>query len=751
MSALLDYPAFLEGKVQIAKPSGIQVDIADEFLFPFQRYIASWMLALGHAAGFADTGLGKTRIELVCAREVAKHTGLPVLILCPLAVTGQTIEEGKAVGIDVGRLGSGSSIEIANYDRLKDVDPAKYGGVILDESGILKNFNGATRNLLVDTFSQTPFRFCFTATPAPNDHTELGNHAEFLGIMAMQGMLSRWFVHDSMNTSEWRLKGHAEGEFWAWVSSWAICLRKPSDIGFEDGGYDLPPLDIIRHTVETDAPDGVLIADAKLSATSMHSEMRRTATERAECVAKIVAADPDEPWLVWCNTDYEAEALRLALPDIVEVAGPMKPDKKESLLLGFAHGKPKRLLSKPSICGHGMNWQHCRRMAFVGLSYSYEQLYQAMRRCWRFGQTEPVQAHIVTADSEWSLLESIDRKRESHEQMVAQMVALMNQGIQCEDSAALATADAEGADWGLLAGDCVDRIKDIETGSVGYSIFSPPFASLYTYTDAPEDMGNCASDEEFFAHFEFLVPELLRVLKPGRLVSMHCMDLPSTKERDGVIALRDFPGEIIRLFERYGFVFHSRVTIWKDPLLAMQRTKALGLIHKQLVKDSAMSRQGIADYLITMRAPGVNLEPIQHGAGFDRYVGQDEPLAGRTDDPKTNKYGHEVWQRYASPVWMDIDPTDVLPYKGARTERDERHICPLQLQVIERGIELWSNRGDLVLDPFNGVGSTGYRSLQAGRKYVGIELKQSYFDQAVRNLNRVVSDSQGSLDLECAS
>jgi hypothetical protein len=361
------------------------------------------------------------------------------------------------------------------------------------------------------------------------------------------------------------------------------------------------------------------------------------------------------------------------------------------------------------------------------------------------------------------LLESIDAKRVAHEEMVAEMINAMGQVAEPAMKIESDGVDEQGERWLALAGDCVERIKDIETGTVGYSVFSPPFASLYTYTDMPEDMGNCASDAEFFKHFEFLVPELRRVLIPGRLVSMHCMDLPSTKERDGVIGLRDFPGDLIRLFERHGFVMHSRVTIWKDPLVAMQRTKALGLIHKQLVKDSAMSRQGIADYIVTMRAPGVNPEPVSHGAGFDRYVGEShrvkmgfaeagEPTAHKTDDPRTNKYGHEVWQRYASPVWFDIDPTDVLPFAGAREEKDERHICPLQLQVIERCIDLWSNPDDLVLSPFAGIGSEGYVSLRAGRRFVGIELKESYRRQQVIHLRsaEALGSGQDSLFTEVA-
>jgi DNA modification methylase len=271
--------------------------------------------------------------------------------------------------------------------------------------------------------------------------------------------------------------------------------------------------------------------------------------------------------------------------------------------------------------------------------------------------------------------------------------------------------------------DCVDVLRGMPDNSVHYSIFSPPFASLYTYSASPRDMGNCANHEEFFGQFRYLVPELYRVMKPGRLLSFHCMLLPTSKARDGVIGLTDFRGQLIRAFQEVGWVFHSEVVIWKDPVTAMQRTKALGLLHKQIKKDSAMSRQGIPDYLVTMRKPGDNPEPVTH--------------TGKDDDMPV-----QMWQQYASPVWMDIDQSDTLQHRSAREDDDEKHICPLQLGVIRRGIKLWSNPGDIVLSPFMGIGSEGYVALEMGRKFVGAELKRSYFDQAVKNLATVAHGSE---------
>ena len=282
--------------------------------------------------------------------------------------------------------------------------------------------------------------------------------------------------------------------------------------------------------------------------------------------------------------------------------------------------------------------------------------------------------------------------------------------------------------YALYHGDCVDVLKGLPDQSVGYSIFSPPFASLYTYSNSPRDMGNVRNDDEFFEHFDYLIKELARVIKPGRNISFHCMDMPASKERDGYIGLKDFPGELLRAFQRHGFIFHSKVTIWKDPVTAMQRTKALGLLHKSVRENSAMCRQGIPDYLITVRSPGVS-ERVTHGAEF--------PV--------------DLWQKVASPVWMDINPSDTLQYRSAREHDDERHIAPLQLEVIRRGIMLWTNPGDIVLTPFLGIGSEAYVALQMGRRAVGVELKKSYFDQAVRNLAAAQAHTSGDMFAEPAA
>lgn len=334
-----------------------------------------------------------------------------------------------------------------------------------------------------------------------------------------------------------------------------------------------------------------------------------------------------------------------------------------------------------------------------------------------------------------------------------------------DNSSVVVTDQAFGTSWAQYQGDSVELTRGIPSDSVHYSIFSPPFAALYTFSASERDMGNARSDSEFYEHFQFLIKELYRVTVPGRLLSFHCMDIPSMKERDGVIGLKDFPGDLIRMFQAQGFIYHSRVAIWKDPLIEATRTKAIGLMHKQVLKDSAMSRQGLPDYLITMRKPGTNPEPVSRPKGFTEFIGEDEPKApkkeptirsadiekylGQTSDDPV--YSHQVWRRYASPVWLDINQSRTLQKESAREEKDERHICPLQLDVIDRALELWTNPNDVVLDPFAGIGSTGYVALERGRKFIGCELKPSYWKQACANLKNAENLlAQNSLFAETA-
>jgi len=719
-----EYEKFLDGKASVVESCGFEPSDVNGMLYPFQKDIVKWACRKGKACIFADCGMGKTAMQLEWARQVSEHVGGGVvLVVAPLAVSAQTVREGRKFGITVNQCrDSGdmvSGINITNYEKLHKFDGIAVDGVVLDESSILKSYSGKVRNQIIDMFKTTPFKLACTATPAPNDYMELGNHAEFVSAMSRTEMLATFFMHDGGNTSKWRLKGHAVDRFWDWVSQWAVTVTSPADLGYEVGGFELPPLNVNTVVVESDAPvdDTRLFAVEAVTLSDQQKARRTTIELKGDRIAQRVNSD-DAQWLIWCDLNAESEYLAKSIPDAWEVRGSDSDEYREKAMLGFADGSVRVLVTKPSIAGFGMNWQNCNHMAFCGLSHSYEQFYQAVRRCWRYGQTRPVDVDVVVSDQETAIVSNVVSKRDASDEMQVQMTKrsarIRTDATMTErDSMPYITDDASGDKWLLKMGDCVERIREIETESVGYTIFSPPFASLYTYTNSDRDMGNCKTDEEFAEHFGFLLPEIYRVTKPGRLVSFHCMNLPTTKERDGFIGIRDFRGDLIRAFERAGFIFHSEVCIWKDPVTAMQRTKALGLLNKQKNKDSCMSRQGIPDYLVTMRKPGDNPEPVSH-------TNKEFPIA--------------MWQQYASPVWMDVNPSRTLQYRSARENEDERHICPLQLDVIERGIDLWSKPGDLVLSPFAGIGSEGYVAVSKGRRFVGIELKPSYWNLAVKNL-----------------
>lgn len=724
----MDYNDYLESKRFVSKPVGLDYTKKNDKLFEFQTSIVKWALARGKAAIFADCGLGKTAMQLTWANNIDGR----VLILAPLAVAEQTVQEGVKFGIDVHYCRSSSElkdgINITNYEMLEHFSAGDFQAVVLDESSILKSFTGTTRNLIIDMFKNTPFKLACTATPAPNDHMELGNHAEFLGIMSRTEMLATFFVHDGGETSKWRLKGHAEKSFWQWVCSWAVNIRKPSDIGFNDDGYNLPELKMHHHICTVDKPSDGFLFPVQASTLQERIVARRDSiSDRVEKAAEIIMTKPDEQWIVWCNMNDESEGIAKAIKHAIEIKGSDKREHKAKTMMGFSAKDVQIIVTKPSIAGFGMNWQNCKNVLFLGLSDSYEQFYQALRRCWRFGQKNEVDCYIVTAETEGATLSNIKRKEEDAQTMANEMASHMKDfsieqitGAAGREQDTYSTRHESGKNFDLYLGDCVENIKKLDDESIHYSIFSPPFASLYTYSNSERDMGNCKDDADFMNHFRFLVKELHRVLKSGRLVSFHCMNLPTSKQNHGYIGIRDFRGELIRLFQDEGFIYHSEVCIWKDPVIAMQRTKALGLLHKQIKKDSAMSRQGIPDYLVTMRKAGENPEPVTH-------TNESFPVA--------------VWQKFASPVWMDINPSDTLQYRSAREHNDERHICPLQLQVISRGIDLWTNPNDIVLSPFAGIGSEGYQALKMGRRFIGFELKQSYFNQAVKNLHAAGDNS----------
>lgn len=748
----MKYEEFLQTKIITNKSTGIKINTnaINPVLFDFQKDIVRWALRMGKAAIFSECGTGKTFMQL----EWAKHINGNVLILAPLAVAQQTIEEGKKINIDVaycrnqGDVNKG--ITITNYEIIEHFDASYFDGVVLDESSILKSFMGKTKRLIIDKFKNVAFKLACTATPSPNDYLELGNHSDFLDVMPSNEMISRFFINDTMQAGNYRLKKYAVAAFWEWIASWAVSLSKPSDLGYSDDGFILPALNIINHTVSCShnpEDEGTLFPIDACSASELFRVLRSTAKDRCEQAAKL-ANDLNEYLIIWCNTNTEADMLKKLIPDNIEVRGIDTLKQKEDKLIAFTNGKHRIIITKPSIAGFGLNWQHCHNVIFVGLTYSYEQLYQAIRRSWRFGQKREVNVHIISTNKESNVVESIKSKKENHEKMQNEMVNAMkktsieniNQKLKLNIKYDLKKKSGNG--YVAYKADCIDVLKDLKSDSVDFTIYSPPFANIYIYSDNIRDMGNTKNDAEFYGQYKYLIQENLRVTRPGRLIAVHCKNLVKYIGRDGVLGLKDFRGEIIRMHEAEGWQYHSEVCIWKDPVVEMQRTKSHGLLHKQVVKDSTFSRQGVPDYLVIFRkwnGEPEEVRPVKKEGGFDYYVGQQNPRVNYKDNKRL--YSIQVWQRYASPVWFDIKQTNVLNIQQAREDKDEKHICPLQLDVIEKAIHLWTNPGDTVLSPFMGIGSEGYVALKQGRKFIGIELKESYFQQAVLNLNKAIRQS----------
>lgn len=428
----MTYAEFLAAKERRALHAGISVDASTlhAHLFDFQKSIVAWALGLGRAAIFADTGLGKTLMQLEWARTIGKR----VLILAPLAVSAQTAREATKIDLNVTICRDDSDvrqgINITNYERVEKFDVASFDAVVLDESSILKSFDGKMRAMLTEQCSDVRYRLACTATPSPNDTMELGNHAEFLGVMKAQEMLATYFTHDGGETQKWRLKGHAKQDFWRWVASWAAMLQKPSDLGFDDSGYGLPPLRMHEHIVGTtrEHDQDSLFALPAFGLNEARKARKNSLYQRVQMATELVEREPGT-WLIWCDLNDEADALKAALPQALEIRGSDSADTKERGLLAFSNGSAPMLISKPSICGFGMNWQHCTKMMFVGISYSWESLYQAIRRCYRFGQKSPVDVHLILSEPEQSVLESLKRKERDALAMRHAMVEAAMEGF----------------------------------------------------------------------------------------------------------------------------------------------------------------------------------------------------------------------------------------------------------------------------------------------------------------------------------
>lgn len=715
----MDYKTFLQGKQPRVASYGISVnqDQISPVLFDFQKDLVRWSLHKGRAAIFADTGLGKTFMQL----EWARLMNVKTLIVAPLSVARQTVREAEKINVhpiyvrrqaDIDR--SDTLIFITNYEMIENFDFSQFGAVVLDESSILKSLDGKTRQLLIELCEAVPMRLCCTATPAPNDISEIANHSEFLGIMTRADMLATFFVHDD---DGYRLKGHAQEKFFKWLSSWGMSVRKPSDIGnYSDDAYILPSLTITPDFVQLDyVPDGQLFYTG-LDGIVGRSDVRKRAVEIHTARAAEIANATDEQVIIWCGLDAEQQAVERLIPGCVSVYGKHSPDEKAEMLEAFQDGRYRVLVTKPKIAGFGMNFQNAHRMIFVGLSDSFETYYQCIRRVYRFGQTKPVDVRIILSHIEDEIYQNVLRKENEASEMSKKLIENVQQYERAEIGGAVdgeyqyTTDTQSGQNWKLMLGDSCERMSEITDGEIDFSVYSPPFMSLYTYSPTERDLGNSKDEETFFRHYEFIIRELLRTTKPGRITAAHVAQVPAMMVRDGYIGLKDFRGKTIQAYIDAGWIFHGEVCIDKDPQAQAIRTKAKSLLFTQMHKDSSWSRPALSDFILLFRNPGENKTPI---------------IPNITNNE---------WIEWARPIWYGIRESDTLQYTTAREEKDERHICPLQLGTIERCIRLWSNEGETVFSPFAGIGSEGHMALKLNRRFIGIELKESYFNVAARNL-----------------
>lgn len=744
-----NYQDFLQSKRLSAQPVGL--DIPKEGLHPklfdFQRDIVHWALSKGRAAIFADVGLGKTGMGLSWSQHI---TPLPVLCIVPFPAVARQIErEAREVwGYDnVHYVRNSEHVEaghiyITNVDamvtgkvKVQHFNPDKFGAIWLDESSILKNLTGTQKKMLVEFADGIQYRLCTTATPAPNDIIEIANHSEFLGIMNGSVLMDRskvtatFFTYNAnggyADKAKFRLKKYAVEKFYRWLSSWAIAMKKPSDLGYSNEGYELPPIEY--HVIEVGSewtPEGMLpgFAPQVISASELGKVRRAVMPEKMQAAIDLVNAT-DEQWIVWGKLNDETSELEKVLTGSVDVHGSLDPELKGDYMEQFIAGEKRVLISKSSIAGMGMNFQHCHNMLFFGLDFSWESFYQSVGRVYRFGQSEPVHVWIIISSQETNIYKIIQNKGKEATKMTLELIDISKEYTLEElqkvyhDEWKYQTDTTEDDKFTLMLGDSAERMKELESDSVDLSVYSPPFTDIFVYSATERDLGNSSTDD-YWKHYGYIIRENFRIQKPGTMCCVHIAEGRAMKEKDGYIGKKDFMGDVIEAYLKAGFIFWDRITIPKNQQAQSIRTHISTLSMSTFDKDRRKLATAIADYMLVFKKPGECPNPVDN-----------------------DEMTRDDWIEYAASVW-NVNETDVLNVKGSRSEEQEKHLCPLQLPVIERCIKLWSNPNELVFSPFAGIGSEGYEAIRMGRRFVGIELNPNYYKSAlhnIRNAERVKS------------
>lgn len=804
----MKYEEFLKSKVIISEDFGFDCSELSGKLKPHQKDIVEFSIKGGRRAVFASFGLGKTFIQLEIARQVILKTNKPFLICCPLAVSGEFKRDNLKLGtgFELTYITDTDLIEnykpqiyITNYERVRmgDIDPSKFGGVSFDEASILRNLKTETTNYVLHFFKKVPYRFVATATPTPNDYIEILNYADFLGIASRGHLLTRFFQRDSTKAGNLTLYPNKKDEFWQWVSTWAVFINKPSDLGHDNTGYDLPELKIIEHCVRAEKKESyinkdglpVLFKDVTKGLLEVSKEKRESVVIRCERAVEI--AKKYDNAIIWHHLESERELLE-SLINGQSVYGSQSNQLKEKLLIEFSEGKYPYLLTKPKIAGSGCNFQdYCNVAVFAGIDYKFNDFIQAIHRIYRFGQTKQVEIHIIYTDNEYPVLKALFEKWENHKTLQDSMIEIVkNYGLNKEIIKKQMERQIFKNGKKVIIGDAIlynnDTVivhqdkEEMKDNSIGLYLTSIPFGDHYEYSDNYNDMGHNHGNENFFKQLDFLTPELLRCLMPGRVAAIHVKDRIRYSYQNGTsfTTIEDFSGETVRHFIKHGFYLMGKITVTTDVVRENNQTYRLGW--SEQCKDASKMGVGMPEYVLLFRKAPTLMNnayadnPVKHSKeDYTRAMWQLDAHAyhrssgnvflsseelrkfdiqricqawkKNSSDSIYNYYEHlrtceylEDLGRLSSEfmtlpvhsnnedVWTDINRMNTLNAKQVSSKK-EKHICPLQLDIIERLINRYSMPGELICDPFGGLFSTAYKALEMGRKCVSIELNSEYF------------------------
>lgn len=794
----MDYQSFLENKLIDVPRSGFEVNPADlhKDNFPHQNDTIMWAASLGRALIASSFGTGKTVVECELARLIHERTGKPFLVICPLGVKHQFSEEDgprlgmkwKYVRTDEELRNADTPYLLTNYERVRDGNICEsipdLGGVSLDEGSLLRSLSSKTSDVFKRLFAQTPYRFVATATPSPNEYRELIYYAEFLGVMDHGQCLTRWFKRDPQQAGHLTLYPQHEHDFWMWVASWALFLFTPSDLGYSDEGYVLPELNIHWHKLGVDHTRAWtqtdnrgqhrLLLDAAGGVSEACTEKRATLSDRIATMKAILAENPGRHWLLWHDLEDERRAIEKAVPESVSVYGSQDLDVRESRILGFVRGEIPILAVKPRIAGSGCNFQrHCYSNIFLGVGYKFQDFIQAIHRTQRFQQEHPVDVHILYAESEQRVVDALQEKWQRHNVLVAGMREIIQKyGLSHEAmkrdlkrTIGVGRVEAKGPLFTAIQNDCVVEARTMEADSIDLIHTSIPFGNHYEYTAQVEDFGHNPTDASFWVQMDYLIPDLLRVLKPGRVAAIHVKDriLYGHQTKSGIMEVAPFSDECVAAFRKHGWCFEGRRTIVTDVVRENASTYRLGWT--EMSKDASKMGSGLPEYLLLFRKPPTSKEtaradepitkskaiytrarwqvdahsfwrsngntPLTPGELYDyeAHVGRLQVLEDKDNLP--SGFFYEAPASPSEAVWDDVVFMRSLNAEQSRKAM-ENHICPLPFDVVERVVRLYSNEGDLVFDPFAGLFTVPYIAMKLRRRGLGIELSETYFGAGVR-------------------